>query len=686
MYSPAFVLTLLTLSSLSFTSLAQSVQPCPLLGPVFPAPSNPSRSSAIRAATKSATDAIQAALLNATIYGQLDPNTTSFSIDVYSAHEKSSIFTYHYSAPALAHPTEGVAKVDSNTVYRIGSVSKLLTVYTYLAAAGDVSFNEPVTKYIPELAAYAKKNAAALKTSDIDVFDWNDVTVGALASHMAGIVRDFAPNLASEASLVQLLGPVPDVNVKFCGNLAQGQLPCNRSGKSNPCDPLLHTTCLVACARTSCAQPCLCARADIVQCSPYSSPGLFREQGGRCGVLHLSHPAISCTGPIYQVSADSFSGFFSDIALEHPVVAPFSTPIYSNAAFQILSYVLEAITSNPFSTSFNNQLIRPLNLNATTYSLPSTNPSSSVIPINATASWYNADILDETPAGGYYSSINDLRRIGISILSSTLLTPAQTRRWMKPLTFTSDANFSVGAPWEIVRAPNLNRTSYLYTKSGDIGLYSAELALLPDYDVGFTVLAAGLQTDANVRIISDILAAVFVPALEAAAKQEADQVYAGTYTGPAGTNSSLTVVTDGSPGLGVTRWMENGTDVLPLIGIILGATPDQLAQLAAVGGGVSIRLYPTGLMSSDGTKAAWRAVYEVLPEPSDPGAFSQNCVTWVTVDSVIYGAVGADEFLFNLSTGGGSAVSIEPRVLRTELQRAGAGGGKKKRMAREWRG
>lgn len=234
MYCFGFALTILTLSYLSFTSLAQYNQPCPLLGPVFPAPSNPSGSNAIKLATKSATNAIQAALLNATIYGQLDSSTTSFSIDVYSAHEKGSIFTYHYSAPALAHPTEGVVKVDSNTIYRIGSVSKLLTVYTYLAAAGDASFNEPVTKYIPELAAYATKNAAALKTSDIDIFDWNEITVGALASHMAGIIRDYAPNLASEASLVQLLGPVPDVNVSFCGNLAQGQLPCNRSGKSIP--------------------------------------------------------------------------------------------------------------------------------------------------------------------------------------------------------------------------------------------------------------------------------------------------------------------------------------------------------------------------------------------------------------------------------------------------------------------
>lgn len=67
--------------------------------------------------------------------------------------------------------------MDSNIIYRISSVSNLLIVYTDLAAAGDVSFNEPVTKYIPELAAYTSKNAAALRTNDIDFFYWNGITV-----------------------------------------------------------------------------------------------------------------------------------------------------------------------------------------------------------------------------------------------------------------------------------------------------------------------------------------------------------------------------------------------------------------------------------------------------------------------------------------------------------------------------
>ncbi len=372
-----------------------------------------------------------------------------------------------------------------------------------------------------------------------------------------------------------------------------------------------------------------------------------------------------------QTYINAVSGFFQDILSEHPVVAPFYAPIYSNIAYQILSYALETMTSKSFVTSFRDNLINSLHLNATSYAMPAES-SASIIPFNATASWYNANILDETPAGGYYTTINDLRRIGISMLNFELLSLAQTRRWMKPHTFTSDPDISVGAPWEIIRAP-INRTSWMYTKNGDIGLYSGEFVLLPEYDVGFTVLAAGASSTQTAEIVSDMLAVTFLPALEAAAKEEAQSTFAGTYT-DSGSKSSLTVVTDDNPGLGITSWTENGTDILPGIGALLGATADQK---------VSIRLYPSGLKSKDRTKIAWRAVYEALPQPLDPGAFSTSCITWSAVDSLIYGGVGWDEWLFNMNVDGTQALSIEPRVLKTQLQKSN--GGNRKMVRREWK-
>jgi hypothetical protein len=121
-----------------------------------------------------------------------------------------------------------------------------------------------------------------------------------------------------------------------------------------------------------------------------------------------------------------------------------------------------------------------------------------------------------------------MRKIGISMLNSTFLDQAQTRRWMQPHAFTSNPNVSVGAPWEILRRPS-QRTSWMYAKAGDLGLYCSQIALLPEYGVGFSVLGAGAASIPNVQIVSDLLTATYVPALEAAAKEEAHTVYGGTY-------------------------------------------------------------------------------------------------------------------------------------------------------------
>src|ERR1700761_4052160 len=97
-----------------------------------------------------------------------------------------------------------------------------------------------------------------------------------------------------------------------------------------------------------------------------------------------------------------------------------------------------------------------------------------------------------------FSSLHDLSLAGASLLSSSLLSPAQARRWLKPVTHTSSTSFSVGRPWEITMVPpsaSGDRPAVeIYGKEGNLGHYSAYLALIPDYQVGLAVLAADDKT------------------------------------------------------------------------------------------------------------------------------------------------------------------------------------------------
>jgi hypothetical protein len=86
---------------------------------------------------------------------------------------------------------------------------------------------------------------------------------------------------------------------------------------------------------------------------------------------------------------------------------------------------------------------------------------------------------------------NDLAILGRSILTSTLIKPAITRRWPKLRTFVSNLLTAVGAPWEIRRfqTPPNNRIVDLYMKFGDLPGYSSLLVLNPDWDVCFSILS-----------------------------------------------------------------------------------------------------------------------------------------------------------------------------------------------------
>lgn len=219
---------------------------------------------------------------------------------------------------------------------------------------------------------------------------------------------------------------------------------------------------------------------------------------------------------------------------------------------------------------------------------------------------------------------------------------------------------SVGKPWEILRTQVSNRVVDLYTKSGDIGSYSAYIVLLPDYEAGFVIMSAGDGATANVGYLADTVTEHFLPALEQAARAQAEAQFAGTYTAAA-LNSSITLaVADAKSGLQVSRWVSNGTDMLPLV-----------AALRNAKSAVDLRLYPTDLVTENGngTEIAFRSV--VLPSASNGGGvFTQTgrCATWGGVDGVMYGEVAIDDFVFGLDAKG-DAVSVEPRVLRATLEK-----------------
>ncbi|TLD24626.1 beta-lactamase family protein [Venturia nashicola] len=122
-------------------------------------------------------------------------------------------------------------------------------------------------------------------------------------------------------------------------------------------------------------------------------------------------------------------------------------------------------------------------------------------------------------SGGLLSSLNDMVKFGTAILNSTLLPEHKTRQWLKPISHSSQFEFSIGMPWEIYRHKHADTGAItdIYTKLGDSGNYTGFMCLVPDYDVGFTVLTAGsngIQKSVLASTIADLCRfATFCPLL-----------------------------------------------------------------------------------------------------------------------------------------------------------------------------
>jgi len=113
---------------------------------------------------------------NSTLAGY-NTTHTSFSIQITNPNhrEDDPIWEYHYTAVDV--DPRGTKKVTPNTQFRVGSVSKLLTMIGVLKAS--IGLEESIVKYIPELKNFKRGGKS-----------WDDITIKALGSHLAGVQRD----------------------------------------------------------------------------------------------------------------------------------------------------------------------------------------------------------------------------------------------------------------------------------------------------------------------------------------------------------------------------------------------------------------------------------------------------------------------------------------------------------------
>ncbi|KAF2280537.1 beta-lactamase family protein [Westerdykella ornata] len=110
-----------------------------------------------------------------------DPDyvSTSFSIEITSS--KRTLWQHHHTAHVRNPSRPSIPVVNGDALYRIASLTKTFTVLgiLYQHAAGNLSLDDPIPKYIEELRDAKYSN-----------LPWKDITLRSLASQLSGIPRD----------------------------------------------------------------------------------------------------------------------------------------------------------------------------------------------------------------------------------------------------------------------------------------------------------------------------------------------------------------------------------------------------------------------------------------------------------------------------------------------------------------
>ncbi|KAK4182804.1 beta-lactamase/transpeptidase-like protein [Podospora australis] len=563
---------------------------CPPFGPVLPAPTKPSVDPAV----------VSAVAAFKQIMGVVTStyNYSAVAIGLKSAQDDNYLVNYTYTPPN--RDPRGAQEVGLDTVFRIASASKIFPVLALLRAG--ISLDDSVTKYLPQLRDLNKQ---AREQNSIWAVDWDEITLGALASHVAGIPADL----------------------------------------SNDATPYGNFT-------------------------PYGFPPVNQSKLLNCSSM-MGLP---------ECGEDVFWDRFGERA---PVQLPFSpNPVYSNAAFAILRYAFEAATNTSYNDVIQNEILTPLNMTHTFATKPD-DDSLGFIPTGD--QYWNYSLGYGGPSGSYYSSINDLTKFGQAILSHNVgLRPAQTRKWLKPMTGVSSAGMLIGAPWEILRTTNATKDGRLveiYIKGGDLVTYHSIVALIPDYDLVATFLIAGPPIPGEAAGLTSLLLGsklleTMLPAVEQASKNEAVVNYGGTYTDEA-TNSSVKLTIDpedNNPGFNITSWVVRGVDVIatwPGLGLPPNPVPPTSSN-------IKFRLYPTTVKTDNQT--AWRSVPQVDTPENIALLESQalwpdaGCVTYGQLDRATFMLQAQDHWVFTLDEEG-KATGVELAGYAVKLKREAVGGG-----------
>jgi hypothetical protein len=274
--------------------------------------------------------------------------------------------------------------------------------------------------------------------------------------------------------------------------------------------------------------------------------------------------------------------------------------------------------------------------------------------------------LTRNSTGGLYSGSSSLSRFLRYVLTHYNGITTGALNWLHPASYSHGLRSFYGMPWEIFRSDRILKDTTkpvtFVTKSGGLPGYTSNVILVPDYDLGITILVAGEGKLLNE--IREVITRELIPAVELLAQRQVQEKYAGTYTAAkkTGLDSSLELSHSVASGLYISSFISNGTDVLKvLLPLIAGPGDFDPADWR-------MQLVPT-LLFADLEKQKgeiWRAL--LVPQKRGGGVWDDFCIN--QVDNGRYAGKKLNELAF-WTDGNDAVTKVELSAFDVSLHKDG---------------
>lgn len=532
----------------------------------------------------------------------------TFSLGVFSLHDPAtSKLQYHHASPETIKAVNGTNKVDADSIYRMASVTKLITVFGGMLELSEAQWNTPLSEVFPILGQYTRDHAG--DSDPVGAIQWDSITPWALANQQSG----FPGGGIAGVDLLALAIASGKPNA-FADTY--GFSPADISGLG-PC--------------WTETDPSACTTDEIIKDASSLSPSF----------LPWTSPSYSNTGFIMLgLTISAITGKPMDDIYTNSIFGPLGMD--SSRSSNILPTDQEEINRSVVVGDAA-QWFGPGGASTPSGGLLSTTNDLSKFGINL----LNSTLLPKSTTHKWMKPSSFTASLNYAVGA-----PWEIYRYIHPSTGkVTDLYTKLGdsGPYGgiLVLIPE----------------YDAGFSLLNGASNETLRSSAAL-------VVLDSVAELLIPSLEAQAAAEATNNFVGTYVSPdTALNYSMTVsfnkstVTGSLSGLSLSGWISNGTDSLEFFGGVIPKLQPTIPNQSVAGPGqVALKAAVSPQLSSYATAS------ELGVGPFT--GFVATNADWTNGDalSTYYRRAAANLFVFDVDADG-SALSVTPSATKVKLER-----------------